>query len=170
MQSSRASLNEHFGPLTHGLATSTAVDRLRSMIVEGVLPPASRISERMIQEQFGISRTPLREAFKVLSAEGLVSVVPNRGAFVTQLTLDELQAAFELLALLDGAAGEFACQRIRPHELQQIDQLHFQMLEYYRAKNLRNYFRTNKEIHLAIVDGARNSSISRVYRSEISPR
>jgi DNA-binding GntR family transcriptional regulator len=149
-----------------GHATRQASERLRDLILQGELPAGGRISERMIQERLGITRTPLREALKVLAVEGLVTISPNRGAVVTQLSIEELRAAFELLAALDGAAGELACQRASDAEILAIEALHMDMLGCYRAANLPAYFRVNKAIHLAIVDAAANSAISRVYRSE----
>jgi DNA-binding GntR family transcriptional regulator len=152
--------------LPRGHATLDAADRLRDMIVEGALAPATRISERMIQERFGISRTPLREAFKVLAAEGLITLAPNRGAVVTRLSFDELQAAFELLSALDGAAGELACERATDHEIDAVYGLHQLMVAHHNASDLHQYFHVNKAIHLAIVDAAHNEAISRVYRAE----
>lgn len=151
---------------TRGYATRQASERLRDLILQGELAAGSRISERMIQERWGISRTPLREALKVLAVEGLVTISPNRGAIVTQLTIDELRAAFELLAALDGAAGELACQRASDAEIAAIEAMHADMLGCYRAADLPQYFRVNKAIHLAIVDAAANPAMSRVYRSE----
>jgi DNA-binding GntR family transcriptional regulator len=152
--------------LARGRATDQAADRLREMILDGALPPASRISERMLQERLGISRTPLREALKVLGSEGLVMIEPNRGAIVTRLSLDELESAFELLAVLDGAAGEMACRRASDAEIEAIAKLHDEMVDCYRACDMQGYFRLNKAIHLAIVDAAGNPSLARIYRLE----
>ncbi|HRK18168.1 MAG TPA: GntR family transcriptional regulator [Hyphomicrobiaceae bacterium] len=149
-----------------GHATRQATERLRELILDGGLAPGSRISERMVQERYGISRTPLREALKILSVEGLVAIYPNRGAVVALLSLEELQAAFELLAALDGAAGELAADRASDATIAEIAALHDEMVRHYEARQLQDYFRVNKAIHLAIVDAAANPAISRVYRSE----
>lgn len=153
-------------PLSRGLATLQATDRLREMILDGSLAPGTRISERHMHEAFGLSRTPLREAFKVLNAEGLIELAPNRGAMVTKLSLDDLQAAFELLATLDGTGGEYACERATDEAIGHITHLHDEMVVQFQKRDLQRYFRLNKEIHLAIVDAAANPALSRVYRSE----
>lgn len=153
-------------PQARGLATLQATDRLREMILDGSLPPGARISERHMHETFGLSRTPLREALKVLNAEGLVELAPNRGAMVTRLSLTDLQAAFELLATLDGTGGEYACERASDAEIAHIAELHDQMVAEFKKRDLQRYFRLNKDIHLAIVDAAANPALSRVYRSE----
>lgn len=153
-------------PLSRGLATLQATDRLREMILDGRLTPGTRISERHMHEAFGLSRTPLREAFKVLNAEGLIELAPNRGAMVTKLSLNDLQAAFELLATLDGTGGEYACERATDEAIGHIAHLHDEMVVQFQKRDLQRYFRLNKEIHLAIVDAAANPALSRVYRSE----
>ena len=152
--------------LARGWATDQAADRLREMILDGALVPGSRISERMLQERFGFSRTPLREALKVLCGEGLVMIEPNRGAIVTRLSLGELEAAFELLAVLDGAAGEMACRRAGDTQIEAIAALHHDMVDCYRARDLQGYFGLNKAIHLAVVDAAGTPSLARIYRLE----
>jgi len=150
----------------HGRATQVAVETLRGLILEGVLRPGARLSEKAIHSQLQISRTPLREAFKVLSSEGLVTIEPNRGAKVTQLSLDDLRSTFELLAALEGAAAELACIRASDNEINAICHIHTEMLTCYEARNLSNYFRLNKSIHLAIVEAAHNNAIARVYFME----
>ena len=150
----------------HGRATQVAVETLRALILDGVFLPGARLSEKSIHSKLQISRTPLREALKILSSEGLVTLEPNRGATVTQLSLDDLPSTFELLGALEGAAAEFACIRAFDGEIDAIGKLHDQMLAFYEARDLRNYFRLNKAIHLALVEAAHNAAISRVYCME----
>src|SRR5258708_8323645 len=76
------------------------VSQLRDLIVEGEIEPGARISERLLCERFGVSRTPLREALKVLASEGLVDLLPNRGARVARLEDKHLEHIFELMAPL----------------------------------------------------------------------
>ena len=89
------------GDSLHGEVLS----RLRDSIVEGRLPPGARVPERELCAELGVSRTPLREALKVLAAEGLVELFPNRGARVRQFTATDVREFFELLAALESAAG-----------------------------------------------------------------
>jgi DNA-binding GntR family transcriptional regulator len=86
-------------------------DRIREQIVEGVLEPGDRLNERILCEQMGVSRTPLREAIKKLAGEGLVRLEPNRCAVVHQLSRDEVAAAFEVIASLEALSGDLAAQR-----------------------------------------------------------
>jgi len=140
-------------------------DRLREMIVQGVLPPGEKFPEKQMTEQFGVSRTPLREALKVLAAEGLVKLTLNRGATVTAVTVEDLDEVFPVMAALEALSGELACQHITDQEIAQIRALHEEMIEHYNISDLPNYFRSNEEIHKAILRAARNPTLSALYRS-----
>src|SRR3954462_14225920 len=107
------------------------VMRLRDMLVEGALPPGARVPERELCAAFGISRTPLREALKVLAAEGHVTLLPNRGARATKLTLKDVHDLFELCAGLESLAGELACERIDKPALDRILALQAEMAEHH---------------------------------------
>ena len=87
-------------------------ERLRDMIVEGVLVTGEKVPERELCEKFAVSRTPMREALKVLAAEGLLTLQPNRGAIVRAITLEELEEVFPLMGALEALAGELACKNI----------------------------------------------------------
>ena len=152
---------------THGNRTQLAATRLRQMIVAGDLAPGQRISEREIGEQLdGLSRTPLREAFKMLAAEGLVTISPNRGATVTALSMAEVEDTIELLIGLEGIAALAACEHISEAQLAEIDELHQRMAAAYRGEQLMEYFELNQAIHQRIVDGAGNHVLSRIYAAE----
>lgn len=151
----------------HGNRTQVATNRLRQMIVAGDLTPGQRISEREIGEQLdGLSRTPLREAFKILAAEGLVTISPNRGASVTALSMAEVEDTIELLIGLEGIAALAACEHISEAQFAQIDELHQRMCAAYRGEQLMEYFELNQAIHQRIVDGAGNRVLSRIYAAE----
>jgi DNA-binding GntR family transcriptional regulator len=150
-----------------GSRTLVAATHLRKMIVSGALAPGQRISERVVGEQLdGLSRTPLREALKILEAEGLVTLSPNRGAVVTALSVAEVASALELLVGLEAMAAELACQRISAAEIAAIEDLHLRMHTAYREGQLMAYFELNQAIHQCIVDAAQNPSLSRIYAAE----
>ena len=152
---------------THGNRTQLATTRLRQMIVAGELTPGQRISEREIGECLdGISRTPLREAFKILAAEGLVTISPNRGASVTALSMAEVDDTIELLIGLEGLSAEAACERISAAQLAEIDELHQRMGKAFSAGQLMEYFELNQAIHQRLVDAGGNRVLSRVYAAE----
>jgi DNA-binding GntR family transcriptional regulator len=143
---------------------ATVVAQLRDLIVEGKLPAGSRLAERLLCERIGVSRTPLREAFKVLASEGLVELLPNRGARVAPLDEADIEHMFEVMAALEALAGTLACARIAEAELAEIAALHYEMLAHYTRRNLPEYFRLNQAIHAAIVAAARNPVLGATYQ------
>jgi DNA-binding GntR family transcriptional regulator len=142
---------------------SAIADRLREMIQEGELPPASRILEKELCEYFDISKTPLREALKVLVAEGLVTHRQHLGYHVAAIDLDEIEAAFEVLHGLEEIAGRHVAQRLDDVALTAIDRKHEAMVDHHRSGKRTAYFRLNQEIHQMIIDAARNPVLSSIY-------
>jgi DNA-binding GntR family transcriptional regulator len=113
----------------------------------------------------GISRTPLREALKVLAAEGLIELLPNRGARVRRLGEDDLRQLFEVMAGLEALAGRLACERIDEAAVQEIERLHYEMYTCYIRRDLPGYFRLNQLIHHRIVEAAGNPVLLATYSS-----
>lgn len=144
------------------LAVSLA-DRLREMIIEGELAPGTRLNERALCDRLGASRTPLREAFRLLAAEHLVELQPNRGAQVVSLSDDDIRESFEVMGALEGLAGDLACQRISAGDVAEIKALTFEMLACHARRDLPSYYRINRLIHQRITRAAGNALLSRVY-------
>ena len=141
------------------------VSRVRHMLMEGEIPPGARVPERDLCLALGISRTPLREALKVLAAEGYVVLLPNRGARAAKLTQKDIQDLFEVCESLEAAAGELACLRITDEKVDQISVLHREMVKHYQNRDLPQYYRCNRLIHHAIVDAADNAVLASLYES-----
>jgi DNA-binding GntR family transcriptional regulator len=141
----------------------TVVDHIRRFIVEGVLEPGKKLNERELCETLGISRTPLREALKVLAAEGLIDIWPNRGASVSKMSEAELRETFELMSGLEAFSGELACERITPAEIAEIKALHYAMLACRAQNDLAGYYSRNQAIHDKINEAARNSALRQMY-------
>jgi DNA-binding GntR family transcriptional regulator len=139
------------------------VERLRDLILSGELEPRSRVNEIALCERFGISRTPLREAIKLLAAEGLLELLPNRGARVTALSSQEIVDVLEVIAALEGSAGELACLHITAAEIEAIEVLHTEMVAASRRKDTTLYFALNRQIHESIMAASRNSALQGVY-------
>lgn len=139
------------------------VQRLRQMILEGELAPGSRVPERILCEQLGISRTPLREALRALASEGLIDMAPHRGATVSKLSARDLDNMFEVMEALEALSGELACERISEVGIAQVKHLHDEMLKHYKRRDRPEYFRFNQLIHEALVQAAGNAVLSSVY-------
>lgn len=142
-----------------------AASRLRQLIVEGQIPPGAKLNERELSERLQVSRTPLREAIRTLAAEGLVLLLPNRGAVAVQLSLEDVAHTFEVIAGLEALSGELAARRITEPELAEIRALHFEMLAAFTRRDLSGYYRLNAQIHDALNAAARNPVLQRTYRT-----
>jgi len=137
--------------------------RLRDHIVEGNIPDGGRVPERQLCEMLGISRTPLREALKVLAAEGLVELRPNRGARVRRLSERDLAELFDVMGGLEALAGRLACEHISDEEIADIERLHYEMYGFYLHRDMHGYFTINQLIHQKIVDASRNATLKAAY-------
>ncbi|TVQ37689.1 MAG: GntR family transcriptional regulator [Geminicoccaceae bacterium] len=151
-----------------GISTSVAVERLRELILEGELAPGSRVTERAVGARLRLSRTPLREALKVLASEGLVVIEPHRGALVPLLSVEEVDEVMAVLAALEGVAAPLACARLTERDFAAIELLHGQMVRHADAGDLSGYFRANQAIHRAIVEASGNRALARIYWRESS--
>jgi len=138
-------------------------DQIRDMIVEGELPPGERVNEGALCEQFGISRTPLREALKVLASEGLVELRPNRGTRVSAITPEEVGELFEVVSGIERLAGELAALRMSGRDVERLKALHERMERHYEAGERHDYFRLNQQIHNTIVSLTGNSVLEATH-------
>ncbi len=150
-------------PIQRASLHDELVERLRDLIVEGEMAPGTRVPERELCTRFGVSRTPLREALKVLASEGLLALLPNRGAQVASLTLADIDEMFPVMGALEALAGELACARVTDEEIAEIRALHYQMVLHYTRRELPEYFRLNQRIHERILEIAGNATLTRMY-------
>jgi DNA-binding GntR family transcriptional regulator len=152
-------------PLARSSLPEAAAERLRTLIIEGTLQPGARLNERELSEQLGVSRTPLREAFRMLAADGLLVQLPNRGAQVVALSRDDVCHAFEVMASLEGLAGELAAQRVTDNDLAELRVLQSDMEAAHRRHDLPAYYRINRTVHDRINAIAANPVLAQTYRT-----
>jgi len=150
-------------PILRPTLHDEVVERLRALIVEGDLLPEHRIPELDICKRLGISRTPLREALKVLAAEGLVTLTPHRGASVTKLDAQSVDYMFEVLESLEALAGELACSRMPQEAIEEVRGWHDEMIRCYERRDRIQYFQLNQRIHEAIVRECGNPILLSIY-------
>jgi len=141
------------------------VERVRELIATGALASGEKIQEMALCQRFGVSRTPLREALKVLASEGIVTLQPNRGAIVSSLSVPELEEVFPVMGALESLSGELACTLITDEEIEAIASLHRDMVEHWRRRELQPYFKMNQQIHQAILEATHNETLMSVYRA-----
>jgi DNA-binding GntR family transcriptional regulator len=140
-------------------------DRIRQMIIEGDLPADQKVPEKDLCARFGVSRTPLREALKVLANDGLLVLTPNRGSTVAGVTEQDIQDVFPVMSALESLAGELAVENMSDDAIAAVQETHEAMVQAYRDKNQALYFRLNQQIHQAILQGSGNAALITVYQS-----
>jgi DNA-binding GntR family transcriptional regulator len=134
---------------------------LRNAIVTGRLPPGERLVQADIAEQLRVSLTPVREAMRVLAAEGLLTLSPRRGVTVRMLTLPEVQELRMLCAMLERKCGELIAERITEEELAHARWLDKTM---WSLSSLEDYFAVNNQFHLFLYETARSPELTSILR------
>jgi DNA-binding GntR family transcriptional regulator len=131
-------------------------DRLRDQIFAKQLAPGSWLDEQSLAEQFGISRTPMREAIKALASEGLVTMKLRRGAYVTEVNRSDLDQIFTVLSLLEGQAAKEAAIKATEDELNLLDHLHHRLETAAADRDIEQFFEINGKFHELIQQIAGN--------------
>lgn len=144
-------------PLHHEVA-----HQIREMIRKGTLCTGERIVEKRFCDALGISRTPLREALRVLHGEGLVDLLPHRGAFVTQPSIQEVRDLFEVMAVLEGLCARTAAARTTSEDLAKLERLHETLEGCYAARDAERYIHANNALHKLVQQLAENQVLDEV--------
>lgn len=135
-------------------------DDLRARIITGQFEPGAKLAVNVLAEEIGVSLTPLREALKLLATENLIDLMPNRGASVSQVTVQQTRNLFEVIAGIEALAAELACKRMTKADHAELQALHEDMHAFSGAADRGRYFDVNRRIHDRIVDFARNPILS----------
>jgi DNA-binding GntR family transcriptional regulator len=136
-------------------------ERLRERIYSQDLQPGMPIDEQKLAKYYGISRTPMREALKVLHAEGLVTLEPRRGCSVTELTEQDIDELFPLMALLEGRCAFEAARKASDDDIKQLEDIQVKLEKYGMAKDVDRYFEQNCIFHELVEKLAQNSWLER---------
>jgi len=150
--------------ISRGAMHETVAKRLLDMILIGRLPSGEVIRELEVCKELGISRTPMREALKVLAADDIVALLPGRGAVVVAPSADDVKGALYAVGAIEGACAPLACGNITAAELAAIRDLHGRMVRHHRRNERLKYFRTNQRIHEKIVAASRNAFLIGLHR------
>lgn len=137
-------------------------DMLRDLIMTGKLKEGDKINENELCETLGISKTPLREALRVLSVEGLIRLVPHRGSFVTKPTFEEIAEMFDVMSLLEGFCAKEACAKLTSKDFTRIEKLHAKLEENFEIRDQEEYIRTNNQYHSLVQKIAGNRTLNQI--------
>ncbi len=139
----------HLGMVQPALYEQVA-ERLRSRIYAHELVPGSWIDEQKLAEEYGISRTPMREALKVLASEGLVQLKPRRGCYVTQLSEEDLDEIFPVMALLEGRIAFEATKKATSTDINALAAIHKRLEKSAKQSDIDGFFEANQDFHQAL--------------------
>lgn len=139
--------------------------RLRDLIITGQIKEGTKIPEKELCDYFGISRTPLREALKVMAFEGLISLTHNRGATVRPLTLNDLREVFPIYAHLEVLAGELACKRLTNEEIDDLLHMHDKLVTLYDEDKFSQYIAMDELVHMRIESASSNPVLLRILQA-----
>jgi len=152
---------------------SRVFERLRRLILDGEYGPDERLIEEQLAERLGVSRTPIRQALTMLKSEGLVELIPNRGAVVCSFGVDEVWDIYDLRAVLEGHAARRAAARVEAGELDRMRELADEMeglceREFAgRDEEIRLLVALNNEFHGIILTASRNQRLERLLRRTV---
>lgn len=139
-------------------------DAIREAIIAGALGPGSRVNESEIAARYGISRSPVREALRLLQQEGLVAMEPRRGAFVKRLTPQEIVDVYDVKSMLEGHATRLATGRMREEHLERLAALVARMEQELAGGDMAAYVESTREFHEMIVRGCGNATLTAIYQ------
>lgn len=139
-------------------------DALREMIMIGDLKHGDKVNENDLCASMEISKTPLREALRVLSAENLISLVPNRGAFVTKPSTGEIKEMFAVMSVLEGVCARAAAVKMTPADFSHLEELHAELEEHFKCRNQKEYIRINNRYHSFIQELAGNRTLNQIVK------
>ena len=142
---------------------------IRTGIVRGSLPPGRRLSEPELARQLGVSRTPVREAIRVLEREGLLRRVPGRGVSVVEISLDDVEEIYTIKSVLEGVAVRLACQRATDRDLERLYRYIREMEALADGPDIGAYAGVSREFHAALIRAARSPRLSEIYRIVDTP-
>jgi DNA-binding GntR family transcriptional regulator len=150
-------------PIARVTLHEEVLSRLRDMIIEGMLPPGSRINEGQVGASLGVSRTPLREAIKTLVSEGLVEILPAKGAIVRRFDQRDVFHILEVIKCLEQAAARLLCATASDAELEALTALHDEMMRLYACRDRLACFKCNQNIHSGLVRASGNPVLAQMH-------
>jgi DNA-binding GntR family transcriptional regulator len=140
-------------------------EKIRVLIRKNELVSGMRLSEPNLCERLGVSRTPLREAFRMLIAEGLVEIRLNKGAYVADPPLEDVSHMFEAMGIMEGNCARLACERLLDSDLAELEKLHKELKHHYKNQDHERYMDCNNKYHTFVQEKAGNPVLSKMVSS-----
>ncbi|HEY5672304.1 MAG TPA: GntR family transcriptional regulator [Malonomonas sp.] len=143
----------------HQTLREKILETIRDAILKGTLKPGEKVAEPELAERFGISRTPIREAFRQLESEGYLTVIPRKGAVVTALSEQDVQEFYAIKSILEGYAAELAAARLSTKEIDRLEVINDRLRELAKEGDVKAFFRVHNEFHELFLKASGNSKL-----------
>ena len=141
------------------------VNVLRESIIKGTLKPGEHVAESELADKYGISRTPIREAFRQLETEGFLKVIPRRGAEVTSLTDDDVKEFYEVKSLLESYAAKVATERLTEKDIKRLELLNASMERFAHNGDIKGFFKADNEFHDIFIQKCGNDKLCGILQN-----
>lgn len=144
------------------------LENIRDAIISGALTAGSRVSEPDLAERYGISRTPIREAFRQLESEGYLTVIPRRGAVVSEFSQKDVEEFYAIKSILEGYAARRACEKLTPRELDRLQAINDRLSDLESHNDIKTFFRVHNDFHDLFIKAADNEKLRELITSLVT--
>jgi DNA-binding GntR family transcriptional regulator len=144
------------------------LEHIRDAIISGTLKAGSRVSEPELAERYGISRTPIREAFRQLESEGYLTVIPRRGAIVSEFSQKDVEEFYAIKSILEGYAARMACEKLTSKELERLQANNERLSELAEQDDIKTFFKIHNDFHDMFIKAADNEKLRELITSVVT--
>lgn len=144
------------------------LEHIRDAIISGSLKAGSRVSEPELAERYGISRTPIREAFRQLESEGYLTVIPRKGAVVSECNLKEVEDFYAIKSILEGYAARRACERLTEKDIERLRSINSRLAELAERNDIKMFFKVHGDFHALFINAADNEKLKEMIYSLVT--
>ncbi len=141
------------------------LETIRDAILSGSLKQGEKVAEPELAERFGISRTPIREAFRQLESEGYLTVIPRKGAVVTAFSARDVEEFYAIKSILEGYAARMACDNLTPKELDKLTAINKKLRQLADQADIKNFFKIHNDFHDLFIRSANNDKLYEMISS-----
>ncbi|NCO52363.1 MAG: GntR family transcriptional regulator [Deltaproteobacteria bacterium] len=148
----------------HQTLREKILETIRDAILKGALKPGEKVAEPELAERFGISRTPIREAFRQLESEGYLTVIPRKGAVVAALSEKDVDEFYAIKSILEGYAAELAATRLSQKEIEKLQAINEKLRNLAAEGDVKNFYRAHNEFHDLFIKAADNQKLAELIQ------
>ncbi|GAM09196.1 putative HTH-type transcriptional regulator YdhC [Geobacter sp. OR-1] len=135
------------------------LETIRDAIIKGSLKPGEKVAEPELADRFGISRTPIREAFRQLESEGYLKVIPRKGAVVAAFSQKDVEEFYAIKSILEGYAAKRACENISTKEIEKLETINTKLSLLAEGSDVKQFFKVHNDFHDLFIKAANNEKL-----------